>query len=86
MAFARTVSDRVVFMDQGVVLEDAAPAGALLAIPGYPRVPPRVISTQNKANVKGPPLATLFWREGMAEVWRFFAHEDDFADIDEVGA
>ena len=22
----------------------------------------------------------------MAEVWRFFAHEDDFADIDEVGA
>ena len=26
MAFARTVSDRVVFMDQGVVLEDAAPA------------------------------------------------------------
>ncbi len=25
MAFARTVSDRVVFMDQGVVLEDAAP-------------------------------------------------------------
>ena len=26
MAFARTVSDRVVFMDKGVVLEDAAPA------------------------------------------------------------
>ena len=25
MAFARTVSDRVVFMDKGVVLEDAAP-------------------------------------------------------------
>ena len=22
----------------------------------------------------------------MAEVWRFFAHEDDFADIDEAGA
>ena len=22
----------------------------------------------------------------MAEVWRFFAHEDDFADLDEVGA
>mgnify|MGYP002244121013 FL=1 len=26
MAFARTVSDRVVFMGKGVVLEDAAPA------------------------------------------------------------
>ena len=22
----------------------------------------------------------------MAEVWRFFAHEDDFADLDEAGA
>lgn len=22
----------------------------------------------------------------MAEVWRFFAHEDDFADLDETGA
>lgn len=22
----------------------------------------------------------------MAEVWRFFAHEDDFADLDKAGA
>ena len=95
MAFARTVSDRVVFMDKGVVLEDAAPA-ELFGNPKHQRTREfsRVISRTNNR----PQTLTWQGRSGgggprhhnrkdvMAEVWRFFAHEDDFADLDEAGA
>ena len=48
MSFARDVADRVIFMDQGVIAEDAAP-GELFTNPKQPRTREflsRVISRQ----------------------------------------
>ncbi len=94
MAFARTVSDRVVFMDKGVVLEDVhRPSSSAIPSTSAPASSSRVISRTNnrsqtltwRAAPVGPPPSSQSkgcHGRGLA----LLAHEDDFADLDKAGA